>query len=121
MNPGDKKPADSLEGGREGRGKGHGVGGLDVLGGVCRLLSAGQLEMRAEWSWGVRGAAGKPGGLQKVRVLGLSERRGFQGGRWRRAEREDGSLGETTIGVWGDHHLGTQKERGAWPAAGRRR
>lgn len=89
--------------------------------GVPRLLSAGQLEMRAERSQGIRDAADEPGGLQKARVLGLSERRDFQGGRWRRAEREDGSLGETTIGVRGDHHLGTQKERGAWPAAGRRR
>ena len=45
------------------------------------LLSAGQLEMQAEQSRGIRGAANEPGGLQKARVLGLSERRGFHGGR----------------------------------------
>ena len=88
--------------------------------GVPRLLSAGQLEMQAEQSWGIRGAASEPGGLQKARVLGLSERRGFQGGRWRRAEREDGSLGETTIGVWGDHPPGDTEGAGglahSWPA-----
>lgn len=89
-----------------GEGKAMALVGLTCVGGrgVPWLLSAKQLEMRAEQSLGVRGTADKPGALQKARVLSLSERRGLRRGRWRRAEREDASLGEPS--TWGHRRSG---------------
>ena len=68
--------------------------------------------MRAERSRGVRGAADKPGGLQKPRVLSLSERRGPSEGPVEKSRERGRKFG-------GDHPPGdTGGARGlarSWP------
>ena len=114
LNPEVKSRQTAGEGGGEGRGKGHSVGGLDMCGGVPWLLSAEQLEMGAEQSRGVRSTADKPGGLHKARVLSLSERRGPSEGPVEKSRERGRKFG-------GDHPPGdTEGARGparSWPAS----